>query len=65
VAIVIWICLRYSNAVLFMMALVYMFSGIWARAAYGWQRRRRRRPADVAAASSPPPAPEPDLFRPS
>jgi len=28
--------------VLFAIALVYMFSGIWARAAYGWSRRRRR-----------------------
>ena len=26
-------------------ALVYMFSGIWARAAYSWQRRRRHRPS--------------------
>jgi CDP-diacylglycerol--serine O-phosphatidyltransferase len=28
--------------VLFAIALVYTFSGIWARAAYGWSRRRRR-----------------------
>jgi hypothetical protein len=34
-----------------------MFSGIWARAVYGWQRRRRRRPAAAAVA-----APEPDPF---
>ena len=28
----------------FWLALAYMFSGIWARAAYWWSRRRRRRP---------------------
>ena len=34
--------IRYSQVVLFAIALVYTFSGIWARAAYGWSRRRRR-----------------------
>jgi CDP-diacylglycerol--serine O-phosphatidyltransferase len=43
-AIVLYILLRYSNVMLFLVALVYMFSGIWARAAYSWSRRRRRRP---------------------
>jgi len=48
VAIVIYLVLRFSNVVLFGIALTYMFSGIWARAAYGWSRRRRRRkPVDV------------------
>ena len=42
-ALVAYIVIRYSNVTLFLVALVYMFSGIWARAAYGWQRRRRRR----------------------
>ncbi len=60
VAIVFWICLRFSNAVLFAMALVYTFSGIWARAAYSWQRRRRRRPAGFPAAEAG--SPEPDPF---
>jgi CDP-diacylglycerol---serine O-phosphatidyltransferase len=46
IAIVLYIVLRYSNVALFVMALAYMFSGIWARAAYSWSRRRRR-PADV------------------
>jgi len=46
IAIVIYVVLRFSNVVLFAAALVYMFSGIWARAAYSWQRRRRRRPVD-------------------
>jgi CDP-diacylglycerol--serine O-phosphatidyltransferase len=41
-AIVLYIMVRFSQVVLFAIALVYMFSGIWARAAYGWQRRRRR-----------------------
>jgi CDP-diacylglycerol---serine O-phosphatidyltransferase len=62
VAIVIYFCLRFSNFVLFAAALAYMFSGIWARAAYSWQRRRRRRPAKTP---SPQPSAEPDPFRPS
>jgi len=41
-AVIAYIVLRYSNVVMFLAALAYMFSGIWARAAYGWQRRRRR-----------------------
>jgi CDP-diacylglycerol--serine O-phosphatidyltransferase len=41
VAIFVYLAVRYSNVVLFFMALTYMFSGIWARAAYGWSRRRR------------------------
>lgn len=47
-AIVLYVVLRYSSMVLFLMGLTYMFSGIWARAAYGWSRRRRRRPAGLA-----------------
>jgi CDP-diacylglycerol--serine O-phosphatidyltransferase len=43
-AVIAYIAIRYSNVVLFVAALAYMFSGIWARAAYGWSRRRRRRP---------------------
>ena len=46
VAIVVYVMVRYSSVVLFLIALTYMFSGIWARAAYGWSRRRRR-PNDV------------------
>jgi len=41
-AIVLYIMIRFSQVVLFALALIYMFSGIWARAAYGWSRRRRR-----------------------
>jgi CDP-diacylglycerol--serine O-phosphatidyltransferase len=43
-ALVAYIVIRFSSVTLFAVALVYMFSGIWARAVYGWQRRRRRRP---------------------
>ncbi len=39
-----YIMIRFSNVTMFVAALIYMFSGIWARAVYGW-RRRRRRPA--------------------
>ena len=56
-AIVLYIIFRYSQVVLFLGALTYMFSGIWARAAYSWSRRRRRRPTGVpgpeAAAAEP------------
>jgi CDP-diacylglycerol---serine O-phosphatidyltransferase len=41
-SIVVYVMVRYSRVVLFSMALVYMFSGIWARAAYSWSRRRRQ-----------------------
>lgn len=50
-AIILVVVLRFSQAVLFGGALIYMFSGIWARAAYSWSRRRRRRPL---AAENPP-----------
>ena len=48
-AIPVYVMVRFSQVVLFLMALTYMFSGIWARAVYGWSRRRRRRPIDGAA----------------
>ena len=43
-AIALYIILRYSEVVLLLWALAYMFSGLWARAAYSWSRRRRRKP---------------------
>jgi CDP-diacylglycerol--serine O-phosphatidyltransferase len=52
VAIVMYIVIRFSNFMMFGIGLTYMFSGIWARAAYSWSRRRRRRPFDEAAAPS-------------
>jgi CDP-diacylglycerol--serine O-phosphatidyltransferase len=61
ISIVVYVVLRFSNVVLFSAALLYMFSGIWARAAYSWSRRRRIHPADPAPAD----CAEPDPFRPS
>ncbi len=66
-AVIAYVAIRYSNVVMFLAALVYMFSGIWARAAYGWSRRRRRRPLVPPAPDPPAPspvAPEPDSSRP-
>ena len=60
-AIVFYVMIRYSNFVFFAIGLTYMFSGIWARAAYGWSRRRRRRPAESDTADAV--APEPDSLR--
>lgn len=48
-----YIVFRFSNVVMFLGALVYMFSGIWARAVYGWQRRRRRPSAKMAKSAEP------------
>jgi CDP-diacylglycerol--serine O-phosphatidyltransferase len=61
ISIVLYVALRYSNVVLFAVAFVYMFSGIWARAAYSWSRRRRRKPTDAPGAESS--ATEADPFR--
>jgi CDP-diacylglycerol--serine O-phosphatidyltransferase len=44
---ILYVMIRYSNVVFFGIGLTYMFSGIWARAAYGWNRRRRLRPAEA------------------
>ena len=65
-AIVLYVMIRYSNVVFFAMGMTYMFSGIWARAAYGWTRRRRRRPAlGTDAHEEGAPEAEPDSLRPS
>jgi CDP-diacylglycerol--serine O-phosphatidyltransferase len=57
-AVVLYVVIRFSNVVLFAMAVVYTFSGIWARAAYSWSRRRRwhknRPAAEIAAEPQPP-----------
>jgi CDP-diacylglycerol---serine O-phosphatidyltransferase len=60
-SIVLYVTLRYSQVVLFCAVLGYMFSGIWARAAYSWSRRRRHPGSAQAvvqhsAASEPGPA---------
>lgn len=56
-AIVIFVLIRFSSGALFFVALAYMFSGIWARAAYSWSRRRRHMPRpdgrDSASRSAP------------
>ena len=57
VAIILYVVIRYSNFMMFGIGLTYMFSGIWARAAYSWSRRRRRRPLEDADA---PVEPNPD-----
>lgn len=59
VAIVLFVILRFSQGVLFFVALTYMFSGIWARAAYSWSRRRRRKPEFAPE----PPNADPDAYR--
>jgi len=60
VAVVVYVLFRFSNFVFFAIGLTYMFSGIWARAAYSWSWRRRRRPAGV-----PSPEAKPDSVTPS
>jgi CDP-diacylglycerol--serine O-phosphatidyltransferase len=58
---VLYIMIRFSNVVLFLMALAYMFSGLWAGAAYSWSRRRRRRlalPAPAAESAADPELPK-------
>ncbi len=42
-AVALFLMVRFSEGVLFTGALLYMFSGIWARAAYSWSWRRRKR----------------------
>jgi len=56
-AIVLFLMIRFSNGALFFVALAYMFSGIWARAAYGWSRRRRMpsgEPEEISAREAAP-----------
>ncbi len=62
-SIVIYVMARFSHVVFFGIGLVYMFSGIWARAAYSWSRRRRRRPSGGLAESNERGAQEPDPLR--
>jgi CDP-diacylglycerol--serine O-phosphatidyltransferase len=47
IATVFFVIWKFSQGALFTLALVYMFSGIWARAAYSWSRRRRKQPEIV------------------
>jgi CDP-diacylglycerol--serine O-phosphatidyltransferase len=54
IASVLFLIIKFSDWALFSIALIYMFSGIWARAAYSWSRRRRWQ---VTGAHSPLPEP--------
>ena len=51
IAVVLFLVIKFSQGVLFTLTLIYMFSGIWARAAYSWSRRRRGQPAGEDASS--------------
>ena len=62
-AIVVFVLIRFSSGVLFFVALAYMFSGIWARAAYSWSRRRRHMPRVEAAGWSTQPDMDRDTVR--
>ncbi len=59
IAMVIYAAVRYSQGVFFSGALVYMFSGIWARAAYSWSRRRRIPGVEPPVKGSRPTEPDP------
>src|SRR6201996_8384329 len=55
IGLVIYATVAFSQIVLFLVAFLYMFSGIFARAAYSWQRRHRRQLAvDKGSLAEPP-----------
>jgi CDP-diacylglycerol--serine O-phosphatidyltransferase len=56
VGLAIYATVVFSQVVLFLIAFFYMFSGIFARAAYSWQRRHRRRMNPEAVALAEPPS---------
>jgi CDP-diacylglycerol--serine O-phosphatidyltransferase len=60
VSIVLFVIIKFSQVLLFAWALAYMFSGIWARAAYSWSRRRRWRLTGARAPLPEPAAAEPE-----
>jgi CDP-diacylglycerol--serine O-phosphatidyltransferase len=63
VLVVLYVVLRFSNVMCFAIGLTYMFSGIWARAVYGWSRRRRTRPIATPAEAQEEDAEERELPR--
>lgn len=63
IATVVYIMVRFSEVVLFLIALIYTFSGIWARAAYSWSRRRRRGKSSDARNLPDPAVPDRDPLR--
>lgn len=52
-AILFYVVFRYSHVAFFAIGLAYLFSGLWARAAYGWSRRHRGRPEGTVALPTP------------
>ena len=60
VLVVLYVVIRFSNVLCFAIGLTYMFSGIWARAAYSWSRRRRWRLTGAPAPLLEPAATEPE-----
>jgi CDP-diacylglycerol---serine O-phosphatidyltransferase len=52
-AIMLFLIIRFSQGLLFSAALLYLFSGLWSRAAYSWSWRRRKRLARVSTATEP------------
>jgi CDP-diacylglycerol--serine O-phosphatidyltransferase len=56
VGLAIYATVEFSQNVLFLIAFCYMFSGIFARAAYAWQRRHRRLMNPETVALSEPPS---------
>jgi CDP-diacylglycerol--serine O-phosphatidyltransferase len=49
---VFYVMLRYSNVAFFTIGIIYMFSGIFARAAYEGSRRRRQEADEHAVAEA-------------
>jgi CDP-diacylglycerol--serine O-phosphatidyltransferase len=58
-AIMVYLMARFSDYAFFAIGLTYMFSGIWARAAYSWSRRRRTNSAGLAEVDPTAGAPDP------
>jgi CDP-diacylglycerol---serine O-phosphatidyltransferase len=57
ISIVLFVLIKFSQGVFFSLGMIYMFSGIWARAAYSWSRRRRRHPKETPTSTPEPPEP--------
>ena len=56
----VYVMVRFSDYAFFAIGVTYLFSGIWARAAYSWSRRRRRSPGGLAEPATAPGEAEPD-----
>ncbi len=51
VGILLYAIVAFSQVMLFLIAFIYLFSGIFARAAYGWSRNRKSTPAQPLPSS--------------